>query len=298
MTGSPTSETFVSRELWEGLVHQDILNQCDNLDGYEDGILESPDLCTYQANGLLCQGTNTTDCLTAKQVSTVNEIFSPMLAPNGTLLYPRMNPGSEAVHAFDIYYNGLPSSFDDWIKYVVLEDPDFDMNNFTRDMYALSDQLNPFDIETFHGDISAFQNSGGKLLHYHGTMDPVISSDNSPRYYNHVSETMGLAPAQLDEFYRFFRVSGMAHCSGGPGAHNIGNQFRNLAVVSPDESVLMAMVKWVEEGVAPDTITGTAFVNDTQFGAVDYKRRHCRWPTRNQFESGDPKDPDSWACVA
>jgi hypothetical protein len=47
------------------------------------------------------------------------------------------------------------------------------------------------------------------IVHYHGLADAIISSDNSPRYYNHVSRTMGLTSDQLDDFYRFFRISGM-----------------------------------------------------------------------------------------
>ncbi|KAJ0158376.1 putative feruloyl esterase B [Colletotrichum tanaceti] len=51
----------------------------------------------------------------------------------------------------------------------------------------------------------------------------------------------------------------------------------------------MAMVRWVEEGVAPEHVTGTAFVDNTVGGGADYKRRHCRWPTRNVFK-GRPGD--------
>tara|TARA_R110002060_G_scaffold30585_3_gene41086 strand:- start:592 stop:777 length:186 start_codon:yes stop_codon:yes gene_type:complete len=40
-------------------------------------------------------------------------------------------------------------------------------------------------------------------------MDAIITSENSPVYYNLVSRTMGLNSSQLDDFYRFFRVSGM-----------------------------------------------------------------------------------------
>lgn len=46
----------------------------------------------------------------------------------------------------------------------------------------------------------------------------IITSENSPRYYNHVSETMGLPSSSLDDFYRFFRISGTGHCLEGPGA--------------------------------------------------------------------------------
>jgi feruloyl esterase len=50
------------------------------------------------------------------------------------------------------------------------------------------------------------------LVTYHGQADYIISSDNSPRYYDHVSRTMGLPSSDLDEFYRFFRISGMGEC--------------------------------------------------------------------------------------
>ncbi|KAK8042506.1 Tannase/feruloyl esterase [Apiospora phragmitis] len=300
VTGSNTSDTFMSEDLWN-VVHKDMLSQCDALDGLADGILEAPDLCRYKADGLLCgNGSAPADaCLTSKQVNTVNTIFSDMRAPNGIVLYPRMQPGSEAPGGFDSYYNGQPSDKSDWIKYVVLADPSFDMAQFTPDLWALSDTLNPADIATTKADISAFRDRGGKLLHYHGIMDGVISSDNSPRYYERVRAALGQAPAELDAFYRFFRVSGMGHCRGGPGAHYIGNQRRQLAFPDrPDQSVLMDMVHWVEQGVAPEFITGTAFVDDAQGGEVAFTRRHCRWPTMNKFMGGDSNSADSWSCVS
>ncbi|CAI6334314.1 unnamed protein product [Periconia digitata] len=299
VTGSNTSETFVSEALWN-LVHDDIVAQCDDKDGFKDGILEAPDLCRYQADKLLCSDTVVApNCLTQPQVTTVNTVFSDLKGPNGTVLYPRMQPGSEKTGAFPAYYNGQASDKSDWIKFVVQADPNFDLTKFTPDLWAKADSLNPFDVATFKGDISAFQQRGGKLLHYHGTMDPIISSDNSPRYYEIVRATMGLEPAQLDDFYRYFRISGMGHCSGGPGAHFIGNQRKQLADPNkPEDNLLMNMVRWVEEGQAPEVVTGVAFVNDTQGGEVAFTRNHCRWPLMNKFSgSGDPNDAASWQCV-
>lgn len=300
VTGSNTSDTFVSQDLWN-VVHQDMLSQCDALDGLPDGILEAPDLCRYKADGLLC-GNGTAQpgsCLTAKQVNTVNTIFSDMLAPNGTVLYPRMQPGSEATGAFDTYYNGQASDKSDWIKFVVMADPAFDLAKFTPDLWARSDELNPANIATLEADISAFRDRGGKLLHYHGTMDPVISSDMSPRYYESVRAALRLEPADMDAFYRYFRISGMGHCSGGPGAHFIGNQRKQLAFLDkPDESVLMSLVRWVEQGQAPDFVAGTAFVDDKQGGQVAFSRKHCRWPLMNKFMGGDSNSADSWSCVS
>lgn len=184
------------------------------------------------------------------------------------------------------------------VRYAVYNDPNWDPATLGSKDYAYAASLNLFNIETWNGDLSAFKNKGGKVLTYHGQQDQIISSDNSPRYYDHVSSTMSLPPSTMDDFYRFFRISGMGHCGGGPGAYYIGNQETQSASLDPTENVLMAMVQWVEEGAAPDTITGTAYVNDTQALGVAFKRAHCRYPYRNVYGGvGDPTKPESWTCV-
>ncbi|KAL8364768.1 hypothetical protein RB595_003848 [Gaeumannomyces hyphopodioides] len=266
LTGANTSDNFVGRELWS-VVHQDILDKCDALDGSADGVLEAPDLCRYTADDLLCGGARNATapgCLTSKQVGTVNAVFSEMRSADGAALCPRMQPGSEAA-AFDT-----------------------------------SDDLNPFDIRSFRGDIGAFRDRGGKLLHYHGLMDNVISSDISPRYYEEVSRALGGAsPAELDGFYRLFRISGMGHCRNGPGAHFIGNNRAQLSAdpAAVDDSVLMSLVRWVEEGEAPDVIRG-AGTADGKAGPTTFSKNHCCWPLMNKFQGDDASSPDSWKCVS
>ncbi|OAL51976.1 tannase and feruloyl esterase [Pyrenochaeta sp. DS3sAY3a] len=298
LTGPPTAPTFVPLNLWP-VVHQDVLRQCDELDGAKDGILESPDLCQYNPSDLLCApGQNTSTCLTALQVETVRKVFSPINDTAGNLVYPRLQPGAEATEAPFAMLNGQVFGAADWWKYAIFNDSNWDPLSLTPKDYELSARKNLSNIETWDGDLSAFKNRGGKVLHYHGLQDGIITSENSPRYYEHVSKTMGLGPKQLDEFYRFFRISGMAHCSGGPGAAFIGNQKRNMASLAPEENVLTAMVRWVEQGIPPEDILGTAFVNGTVANGVDFKRRHCRWPRRNVYKgTGDVKNPDSWKCV-
>lgn len=295
ITGTPDDPNFISQELWEDLVHEDIMAQCDELDGLRDGILEAPDLCDYNPDGLLCGiDANSTLCLNAAQVEIVRQVLAPMNALNGTMLYPRLQPGADGI--FRVYLNGVPSDKVDWERYVVFADEAWDPTTFTQDQWTLADELNPFDIATTKGDISTFRDLGGKVLHYHGLADPVISSSMSPIYYEHVASTMGLGTAEMDEFYRYFRVSGMAHCERGTGAHAIGNRISNFVSFDPDENVLMAMVRWVEEGVAPETITGARFV-EGRTTEVDYKRRHCKWPSRNVFVGEDPTDPNDWECT-
>ncbi|KAK7422458.1 hypothetical protein QQZ08_009510 [Neonectria magnoliae] len=297
LTGLPSADTFIPLDIWP-TIHQDILDQCDELDGVKDGILESPDLCDYDPSGLLCGSGQSSDCLTAKQLQTLRSTYSPLTSIDGSLVYPRLQPGAELTGAPQTYFTGEPFGAADWFRYAIFNDSDWDPLTLKPEDYVLSSTLNHFNIETWEGDLSAFKNRGGKVLHYHGLVDGIISSDNSPRYYEHVSQTMNLSPAKLDDFYRYFRISGMAHCSGGPGAAFIGNQAHSVASLDPEENVLMAIVRWVEEGIAPDTILGTAYVNGTKDAGIDFKRRHCRWPTRNVYKgSGDPKDENNWQCV-
>ncbi|KAH7377484.1 tannase and feruloyl esterase [Cadophora sp. MPI-SDFR-AT-0126] len=298
LTGLPDAPTFIPLDMWPTIA-QDVMNQCDLDDGLADGILASPDLCDYNPEGLCCGvSTNSTNCLTTTQVQTLKSIYSPLLDANGDLVYPRLQPGAELLGAPQTYFTGQPFGASDWFKYAIFNDPNWDPMSLKPADYVLSSSLNRFNIETFDGDLSAFQKKGGKLLHYHGLVDPVISSENSPRYYQHVSDTMGLSSTQLDEFYRYFPVSGMTHCSGGPGAAFIGNSARNSASLDPQENVLMRMIDWVENGNAPETITGVAFVNGTVESGIAFKRNHCKWPARNQYQgSGDPNNADSWKCL-
>ncbi|KFY94205.1 hypothetical protein V500_03374 [Pseudogymnoascus sp. VKM F-4518 (FW-2643)] len=261
--GDAGDETYVPAGALWGVIHREILAQCDGLDGIVDGIIEDPELCRFRPEALQCAPgtTNSSTCLTGKQVEAVRAAFTDFYGIDGKLIYPRMQPGSEAIASVLYYAAGAFSYSSDWFKFVVYNDSNWDPATFTIADAKVANEQNPFDIATWNGDISAFKNNGGKLLHYHGQMDAVITSENSPVYYNLVSRTMGLNSSSLDDFYRFFRISGMGHCSGGDGAHMIGNQLMSVSSLDTQNNVLLRMVDWVENGNAPETVTGTKFVD-------------------------------------
>jgi feruloyl esterase len=188
----------------------------------------------------------------------------------------------------------------DWLKFAVLNDTNFDFHNLTNAQLAVMDQVNPGGIATFDGDLSAFRNRGGKFLTYHGRMDPVclysnslscpetnldqlIASGNSKRYYDRVARTLG----NLADFYRLFLIPGMSHCSTGLGAWRFGQGGDSVPSAGKNDSshnILLALVDWVERGVAPNVILGTT-EDDTA------ERKHCRWPQKSVWNG-------SWNCVA
>jgi feruloyl esterase len=299
ITGFANSSTFVTMPQWV-TVHQDVLKQCDHLDGHVDGIIEDPRICQYDPSGLACpEGTtNSTSCLTAEQVNTVKAVFSPLLNDDGDLVYPRFQPGPEIIGSA-ILFNGQPFPYTtDFFRYAIYNDPSWDPLTLGSDDYDNAARINPFNIQTWEGDLSGIQERGSKIIHWHGSADFIISSDNSPRYYEHVSSTMGLSSDELDDFYRYFSVSGTGHCGGGDGAHAIGQGIDEVSSFEPKENVLMALVDWVENGNAPETLIGTKFVNNTQSLGVEFQRAHCKHPKRNQYKGeGDPNAIDSWECI-
>jgi feruloyl esterase len=113
-------------------------------------------------------------------------------------------------------------------------------------------------------------------------------------YYKHVADTMNLSPSELDDFYRFFTISGMGHCGTGDGAGSIGQGVGTFAGNDPEDNVLLAMVQWVEKGIAPDFVRGTKF-NGSE---VEYRRKHCKYPKRNKYVGpGAYEDENAWKCV-
>ncbi|KAF1835687.1 tannase and feruloyl esterase [Decorospora gaudefroyi] len=298
LTGPPNSSTFVPLSMWVQ-IYEDVLKQCDELDGYKDGIIEDPLICNYDPSGLACnESSNSTACLTPEQLATVKGVYQPLLNEQGDLVYPRLQPGAEVIAA-NILLNGVPFPYTtDWFRYAIYNDPNWDPTTINSTDYNNAARLNPFNIETFEGDLSGVKDRGAKVLHWHGAADFVISSDNSARYYNHVRSTMGLSSAELDSFYRYFSVSGTGHCGGGDGAHAIGQALGEVNNYKPNDNILMALVDWVENGNAPETLVGTKFVNDTQSLGVEFQRAHCKFPKRNQYKGeGNPDVIESWECV-
>jgi feruloyl esterase len=90
----------------------------------------------------------------------------------------------------------------------------------------------------------------------------------------------------------------MAHCGvggiSGAGAWMFG---QNAAASIAPNNIIDYLRDWVEDGNAPDTITGTKYWYDTQSLGIQLERAHCRFPYRNTYQGGDASNPASWSCV-
>lgn len=110
ITGSVNSANFITASKWTNLIHNEILRQCDGLDGAIDGIIEDPGLCNFIPETLMCTENTATECLTSVQVEMIRKVFSPLYGENGKLIYPAMQPGSEGM-AVNKLYAGKPFSY-------------------------------------------------------------------------------------------------------------------------------------------------------------------------------------------
>jgi feruloyl esterase len=120
-----------------------------------------------------------------------------------------------------------------------------------------------------------------------------------------MAELAGVAPRaryrdrweQIQRFYRLFMVPGMAHCSGGDGPNAFGNGVNNGPAIDADHDLLEALERWVEEGIAPERIIATHYVNNNPASGVQFQRPLCPFPAVARYTVGDPSNADNFRCV-
>ena len=140
-------------------------------------------------------------------------------------------------------------------------------------------------------DLRAFKNRGGKMIIYHGENDgPQPTVD----YYNRLIATFG-RPA-VDEFVRLFVVPQMGYCGGGP-VPDFGTRLWPMA--DAEHSMFAALERWVQEGIAPMSITATKFKIDSDpASGVVRTRPLCLFPGEARWAGIGSEDiAGSYRCV-
>jgi feruloyl esterase len=293
--GDNSTDTYLPEDQWAA-IHQEVLKQCDNLDGVMDEILEDTRKCKPDIAPLLSNVSNS-DTISDAQLAAIQRMFSPFIV-EGHLIHPGANWGYEVPFFEAVSSPVTESAILEWFRYVVTENPSWNLSSLTPEFALLVQQANPFNIETFDGDLSAFRDRGAKILHWHGQADHVLAEGISNKYYAHVQKTMNASVTELDEFYRYFRIAGMGHCQGGNGANVIGQTFGFAVSDEPDDNVLMRIVEWVEHGNAPDVVRGTKLLEDDPTRGIVFRRKHCKFPLSNVYTgTGNGTDEEGWQCV-
>ncbi|KAH9917129.1 feruloyl esterase-like protein [Epithele typhae] len=290
-----TSDRFIPANLWTDVIAPEVLNQCDHLDGLSDGIIADPRTCSFRPETLTCRpGQNASTCLTGTQVFTLKHIYANYFEANQTFIFNSYYPGGELG-----FFNGLVGNapFElgiEWIQFLVLNDTSFGLFDFSPDILRLGDEINPGGANAINPNISGFAgpSHNGKLIHYVGWADQLISPGNSVHYYETVHTFMNEhTNMNIDDFYRLF--------PGGTGATSFGAAGDTQPALANDaqHNILDAIVRWVEDGVAPGNFTAAHFTNGVAADGVAFTRPICQYPLSVRFVGGNPDDASSFECA-
>ena len=259
------------------VINKAALAACDAIDGVRDGLINDPRKCKFYPASLLCQGSNSQNCLTADQVEAVKKLYTPLKTKSGELIFPSFEPGSELGWTL-LAGADTPNALGlDTFRYLTYADPNWDWHTFDPDRdTAAADKKDDGVIDALDPDLSKFKTRGGKLLMYHGWNDQAIAPENSINYYSSVLKKMG---SKQESWYRLFMVPGMQHCGGGPGPNQI--------------NWMGALERWREGGAPPEQITA-AHVTGAN---VDMTRPLCPYPQVATYKGvGSTNDAASFAC--
>jgi feruloyl esterase len=262
------------------------ISACDAIDGVKDGVIENPKSCTFDPKTLV--GVQAGDCgaFTQADADIIRKLWQGPTREDGTFLWYGQSRGADlnaltASRGTPVKAQAFTFSVD-WLKYWIAQNPQLDWTTIIPAAYQhywdQSVEQYGLVIGTDNPDLTDFRNRGGKLIVWHGWADQLITAEGTIDYYKRVVQRMGAK--ETPEFLRFFLAPGVGHCGGGAGP-------------APNGS-LEAMLAWVEEGKAPETLTA---MRRDQSGAVTRSRPLCQYPLVAKYKgSGSTDDAANFVC--
>ena len=294
------------------LVASRIIAKCDALDGAADGMVQDIKAC--QANFSLAADVPTCSgdvrdgtCLTTAQNDAIGNVFSGARNSAGTALYAsfpydvgvsgagwaqwkQTNSITLDPAAAAFTFTTPPQSASllaQLSSYALNFSMDTDAPKIFATSGAYSESSWSFMTPPDETNLGALKRRGAKLMVYHGTSDPVFSSNDTTDWYQRLMAANG---GDASNFARLYTVAGMNHCSGGPAA----DQF----------DMLTPMIAWVEQGKAPDSVIATArdasnALPNSEVPAnwgAGRTRPLCPYPKVARYKSGDVNSAASFSC--
>ncbi len=222
----------------------------DAADGVTDGVIDDPIRCAWDPQALV--GTKVGDeIFTAADAEVLRQIWDGARTRDGKLLWYGYTRGTNlfaVAGTAGTPLTGKPFGVAfEWVKFFLAQNPNYDGSTFNRDEFELffsqSAELYGPVFSADNPDLTRFRDRGGKLIITHGLADQLIPPQSTIEYYEKVQQRMGGA-AKAAEFARLFLVPGVDHGFRGAGPTPQGTQ--------------AALIRWVEEGKAPDRLLGEA----------------------------------------
>jgi feruloyl esterase len=246
-----------------------------------DDFLTDPRLCRFDPEMLphCPEGIVGDSCFSDPEIAVLKKLYyGPTNPGTGEQIYTPLPLGGTQILSYTPHFY--------LFKWVFGADFDYSKFDFDQDMAKVDSILGPI-LNANNPHLDQLKKRGGKILMYTGTADQLVPFQDALNYYERVIEIQkGLK--QTQDFFRFFLVPGMGHCGGGPGLTDIGQgQFLEVKQDS-EHDILMAMLNWVEKGIAPDRIIATAFSCCDTVNRIRFQRPIYPYPKFPDYIGGDP----------
>ena len=220
-------------------LYKEVMKQADGQDGLKDGIIDNPKAAKFD----LALAPDFTE---AQRVA-IRTLYQGVHNSDGPI-YPGFPIGAEGGPGgwFEWQVGPIPKLVNlgfafstNIFKYFVFQDPEWDYATYDMDQWKEDTHLAGTVLNATDPDLDGMNARGGKLILWHGWSDAALPAHATVDYYEQV---LAHDPNAMD-YARLFMVPGCYHCGGGPGISGV--------------DWLGEIVKWVEEGIAPDVIVAT-----------------------------------------
>jgi len=237
------ANNYVTKEKLQAVTNA-VISACDGDDGQVDGVIDDPVNCTWDPEKFVGTSVNESVFTTA-DADVVRKIWEGPRSYDGKFLWYGQTKGSDiSIHAS----SGEPFMpfvilGEEWVRSFLVLDRNWNSKSLTKAefislFYQSVDQY-ASTLETANTDLSDFRDQGGKLMILQGLADQLIPAQGIIQYYEELQKFMG-GTKKTSKFARMFLIPGVDHSITGPAAGPV-DQFE-------------ALVKWVEEGKAPDRL--------------------------------------------
>ena len=303
-------------------VQQAATAACDLNDGVQDGIIDDPRTCHYDASNAVCGQPGAPaapNCLTAQEAAAVNLVWDGPRNRHDNRIWFGLDHGSDfnildgnppfALGVTQFQWDEHDLTFgpptNNWMN-VTLAGPGLSYPQVAQDgsTNIVTDKSSLADVTDTFGDLDTFKAHGGKMITFVGANDQFIYPRGVLNYYRQMAgryQLKGDATGWegVQSFYRLFHVPGVGHC-GFPVINAANGQ---LGPWPQNGADFNAVVQWVENGTAPSQVIGAGLASRVPL--VPLTRPVCPYPQTaiytgpppaNSFTNPAVNVAANWTC--